>query len=436
MLKMLQPKALNAWDHELADEIRAGVQFRGIFVPADEAWRQQVDTIGHDLPAEMSSHFRRAMFTTHVQRAVASCFLQLTHDRPLKDRGYARVQLEKPIEVELCKSIAHSWKLTPRIHSLLGIRQALVDRTAALYDSVDRPHSLRSLLEECQLQTTPAVLQATSAFDMCTARFEGTWCLLFDELEIAPIEIQEMLFRSLRSSDQSLVFKLAMSPSTKAAELFKEVTGPSPGNDFEEITLYADPKEGSVFCESLWSHLTKGTPAEHIAPWAVFRRSAFHDPDAPSPYSRRGRWQIASSSLALKDPSYVSFMNHYRIDPDNLEKVSAQQRDAVLRKIGPIVGFRDFMLKPSRIAAQAPKLRKDKARPAALYSGWEALCLISEANPRWFMGIAKSLLINRQSTVSRARAVAGDSVRSPHIGGRKVSCLHLDDTEYIKRFIV
>jgi len=400
MLKMLQPKALNSWDHKEAASIRAQIPYWGIFVPADEAWRQQINSFGADLEGETQARYTGAMFTTHVARSVLDCFLQLTRDRPAFDQDFARVVFSADEEAELCRTLAHSWKLSPRVHSLDGVRQALIDRLAALYEAADNATVLGSLLNNCQTRAIQAVVQAISAFDAAAKRYEGRWCLMFDELEIAPAEIQRSLFRSLRSTDQRLLFKLAMSPSTETASVFFEDLGPTAGNDFDEISLYADPKESAIFCEALWANLAKGSSVEHMPPTAVLRHSTFHVPDAAAPYSKTGRWQEASRSLALKDRSYVEFLQHYELNPNALEKASAALKDSVVRKIGPIVGFRDFMLKSSRVPDSRPILRRDKTRPAALYSGWEAICLVSEGNPRWFTGIAKSLLINRQASTS------------------------------------
>lgn len=403
MLKMLQPKALNAWTHIDADGVRSSISYWGIFVPADEAWRQQIEFAGEILNRETQSQFRLAVFTTHVQRSFIDCCLQLTHDRPEADQAYAYAPIAVATEAELCRDIAKSWQLTPRIHSLLGLRQALVDRAADLYECVDFPERLSPLLTLCQTQCVQAVLRAANAFDAAVGRYDGRWCLMFDELEIAPPEVQSLLFRSLRSTDQKLIFKLALSPSTEAASVFQQGSGPTSGNDFEEISLYSDFKESSIFCSALWEQLAVGTPAEHLTPVSILRHSPFHEPDSTKPYGPRGKWQEASKRLAAKDNSYVHFLNKYELDPWRLNAASPELKNSVVRKIGPLVGFREFMLKPVGSGDgthRTTKIRADKSRPSQLYNGWEVLCLVTEGNPRWFTGIVKNLLLQRQSTAS------------------------------------
>jgi hypothetical protein len=399
LLKMLQPKALNAWDHADAHEFRRKIGYWGIFVPADEAWRQQIDSIASELSDSLQARYRLAVFTAHTQRAVVDCFLQLTHDRPSTDFEFALVHMSAEKERELCESLAASWGIQPRVHSLLGMRQATVERSADLYEAAESEQEAAKLLESCQTQAVQAVLRATSAFDAVAGRYHGRWCLMFDEIEIAPAKIQEVLFRSLRSSDQKLIFKLALSPSTQAAEVFREAVGPSAGNDYDEISLYSEPKEAAAFCESLWNKAAEGSPAWNLSPVSVLGHSIFYAPDAIGPYAKNGRWQAASSSLATKDATYVRFLEKYGIDPEALGAASPKQRDAVVRKIGPLVGFRDFVLRWNAASGRS-MVRNDKTRPSQLFSGWEVLCLVSEGNPRWFTGIAKSLLIHRDASVS------------------------------------
>ncbi|MBK7956451.1 MAG: hypothetical protein IPK02_22285 [Candidatus Accumulibacter sp.] len=400
MLKMLQPKALNALDHIDADHIRANIPYWGVFVPADEAWHQQIESSTEFLLENIKKQFRSAVFATHVQRSLIDCFLQLTYDRPSIDSGFALVRLTTGQEAELCGNLAASWKLAPRVHSIAGIRQSLVDRLADLYEAAESDGPLLEVLKNCQRQPIQAALRGINAFDSIINRYEGRWCLMFDELEIAPVEVQHVLFRSLRSTDQKLLFKLALSPSTQAAKIFQEALGPTAGNDFEEISLYSDPREAAVFCEQLWRRISKGTNAQQIPPSAVLGHSIFHGPETIKPYAQGGHWQGASTSLARKDLSYCAFLEHYNIDPFALDKAQPSQKDAVVRKIGPIVGFRDFMIKWNSDLKRT-EIRKDKARPAKIYSGWEVLCLVSEGNPRWFTGIAKHLLLRRERSPSR-----------------------------------
>lgn len=399
LLKMLQPKALACWTHPNAEQTRALLGFIGVFVPADEAWKQQIACIAGAIEQPLALRFTDAIFVTHFQRALLDTFLQLTHDRPQQDNGFQKIDLSREREVELCKVLANSWNLSPLMYSLLGIKQSLVDRIARLHEvASNTPDQLAQLLSVVQTALAPCASQGIEAFNAMSGQYQARWGLLFDELEIAPDSIQRMLFSSLRSTDQRLVFKLAISPSASAAEVFKSVLGPSAGNDYEEISLYADPKDSQGFCEALWGRIAsvEGNPSSIMSPTAVLGHSVFHAPDVRGTYRRTGAWQRAFSELAKKDPSFNEVLSKKGVNPNALQKVPPELMDAVVRKAAPLVAFRNLLIEQGPLCkGEKSTLRKGKKSTSKIYSGWEAVCLVSEANPRWFTGIARQLLVER-----------------------------------------
>lgn len=404
LLKMLQPKALACWNHQNAEQTRTSLGFIGVFIPADEAWKQQISCIAEAIDQPLALRFTDAIFVTHFQRALLDTFLQLTHDRPQQDNGYLKFDLSREREADLCRSLARSWTLSPLIFSLLGIKQSLVDRMANLQEVArNSPNQLAQLLSVSQTALVASASQGIEAFNAVSGQYQGRWGLLFDELEIAPDAIQRMLFSCLRSTDQRLVFKLAISPSASAADVFRCVLGPSAGNDFEEISLYADPKDAQRFCEALWARLAviPDKMSSIADPTAVLGHSVFHAPDVRGTYRRTGTWQRAFSELARKDPTFDEVLSGKGVNANALERVSPELMDAVVRKAAPLVGFRNLLIDrgPTRRGDRSA-LKKGKKSTAKIYSGWEAVCLISEANPRWFTGIARQLLIERSRGAS------------------------------------
>lgn len=272
-------------------------------------------------------------------------------------------------------------------------------RIAFLQEAAKHNHiKLLQLLEESQSNLVACAIQGIEAFNGISRQHQARWGLLFDELEIAPESIQRLLFDCLRSTDQRIVFKLAISPSASAARVFRDLFGPSAGNDFEEISLYADTRDSVQFCESLWTHIASSDMhlESVVKPEVVLGHSSFHVPDQRNIYRRKGLWQTAFDELAKKDTSFSDLLRRKGIDPRSLEKASPQLRDSVIRKIAPLVGFRNLLIErgPNSPTSRS-ELRKGKLSLARIYSGWEAVCLISEANPRWFTGIARQLLIER-----------------------------------------
>lgn len=401
LLKMLQPKSLASWDHEESDEIRRRVGFLGVFVPADEAWNQQIECAAIGL-GDVMSQFTDSVFVTHFQKALVEAMLQTQQDRPHADNGFFRSDLSRAKEGELCCLLADSWNLRPRIKSLISIKQSLVDRLADFQDAaISGANSVRSVLAVSQKRLMGAASQGIEAFNGVSGRHQTRWGLLFDELEIAPSAVQQTLFQSLRSTNQHIVLKLAISPSVSAAEVFRSILGPSAGNDFEEISLYTDTREAQIFCELLWKKVAAESSNSVAIPTAVLRHSAFHAPETGNRYSRNGTWQSAFLELSRKDRSFCTLMQQKGVDPGALERASRQLMDSVIRKVAPLVGYRNLLLaRGPGLSGEKAERKKGKISKAKLYSGWEALCLISEANPRWFTGMARQLMIERTKGTS------------------------------------
>lgn len=399
LLKMLQPKAMAAWSHEQADRARQAISFTSVFVPADISWQAQISASMDNLPEVIREDFQLAVFVTHVQAALVATFLQLTYDRPKKDNDFQRLVISRDIEVNISKEIANSWGLQLSVPSFLGLRKALTDRLRKLSDLPFSSDEIASkTLSIAQKTLIPSILQALEVFNNQISDFDRRWAFLFDELEIAPISVQVELFRALRSTDRRLIFKLAISPATPAAEILMNAYGPSAGNDFEEIPLYSEGKETVSFCFELWKNLTYMTSAENLTPEAVLGRSYFHDPETnKQKYGPKGIWQAAFKELSIKDQSFAILLRKKGIQPNALDSTPRKTMDAVVRKIAPIVGFRNQYLKSGpRLKPYAPAELHGKRSGSQVYSGWDALCLISEGNPRWFIGMAKRLLAERE----------------------------------------
>ncbi|MDC0994031.1 hypothetical protein OAR16_00320 [bacterium] len=400
LLKMLQPKALACWTHSNAKRIRDSIGFIGVFIPADETWKQQIKCIADKIEPPLAERFTNSIFVTHFQRSLLDTFLQLTHDRPQKDNGFIKIDLSRQKEAELCQTLAKSWNLNPQIYSLLSIKQSLIDRMAQLHEYANHSQiKLKSLLDDSQSVLSPCATQGIQAFNAVSGQFQARWGLLFDELEIAPVSIQRELFSCLRSTDQNLIFKLAISPSASAVDIFNKVLGPSAGNDFEEISLYSDPKDSQKFCRELWKFLAHETNPNDTTrdPINALGNSKFHIKDPlQRNYRRTGALQKAFKELAEKDPSFCETLATKGVNPLELDKVTQNKKDSVVRKAAPLVGFRSTIIErgPSK-KGEKSVLIKGKNSKAIVYSGWEALCLISEANPRWFTGIAKQLLLEQ-----------------------------------------
>lgn len=401
LLKMLQPKALGAWAHKEADRARRDVRYHGVFIAADVTWTSQVRQRALALSPELGAKYGVAVFISHFREALISCMLQLTHDRPKIDTSaFLKYELSQSREAELVARLASSWRLAPKVPSFLGLRQSIVDHIGDLALSRSYAESeLAEFLGGFQPDVLSTARQAVEAFNSVSGNLDARWALCFDELEIAPREIQEELFACLRSTDQRLLFKLAISPFNLNAHVLNNMTSASAGNDYDPIPLwFADIRETTQFCRELWEQQTRGTGAQPLSPWAVLGHSKFHYventlPGRASRYRDSSTWSRVFTSLANKDQSFARYLHSKGVKPNALAEVETRLMDQVVRKVAPLVGFREAYLADFQDHRNTARLRIVKAPPADVFSGWEAVCILTEGNPRWFNGLVNRLII-------------------------------------------
>lgn len=404
LLKMLQPAALEAWPHERANDFCDRIDFTGVFIPFDRSWRAQIDALGHsvvDTPEH--SVLGHAAFTTHVFRATVAAFLSRTATHESR-RYFRRARLTPADHAELARLLYSSWQLPDGPKSLLGVRAALGQRLAligALGRQIARRGSSASLESqpELHLPFIEGVSSALDAWEGVLGVNEERWGLLFDELELAPTGIKRELFASLRSRDERLLFKLALSPFDGEVPSGAAPEDPQPGQDYEAISLwFAEKRDTIPFCTELWDGMLQDKELPATSPRAAFGRSHFdtsatewrHEASRTA-YGPGTRWQQRFAQLEAIDPTFREFLHSRGYDSHRLDKVPPASRAAEIRKISPLVAARLFFLRDE--VRRRAKINRGRSRKRlTLYAGWETLCAVSEGNPRWFIGIVKQLL--------------------------------------------
>ncbi|MCV2356615.1 hypothetical protein LNV09_20945 [Paucibacter sp. B2R-40] len=410
LLKMLQPKALAAWAGPNASTARSKVGFHGVFIPADINWRAQVDSRFSKYDSHQQSQYIRAVFLTNFREAFIGSLLQLTRDRPQVDQYLSiPLSINRESEASFCKNLAESWQLYLKIPSLDGLRIALVEELVHLGSNggdSDSPYVkqlLNSNVITCAKQIAVHIAQSFQAYNL-------RWGLCFDELEIAPSSIQRELFAYLRSTDQQFLFKLAISPFNDESAGLNEAVGASVGNDFDAIPLwFTDSRERDVFCEELWDKQASHTDVKQLKPQDFLLRSSFQFAnDEMNSGARRYResspWTQIFKDLEYKDRTFAKYLHDKGIRAAGLADVPRPLMDSVVRKIAPLVGFRNVYLTK---AGDHSTRRILRSPPAAIFSGWDALCTATEGNPRWFCGVASKMMLKRSSSVS-GRSITRD----------------------------
>lgn len=420
LLKMLDGRALASWTHPEADEVRAMIDYTGVFVPADRAWQSQLDHVGGaEFTDQHSSLLARAAFTTHVLRAVSDAM----DERLLRDddaRSVHRpVRITVSQEADLATAISDAWKLAPRVPSFLGLKTALGNRLSEISALVSseqvlgpegRPERLAARVF-LHLDFLAATGSAVDVFDHFDGQHRGKFAFLFDELDLAPSWVLDRLLSSLRSTDSRFLFKLSLTPFSRDMGSFDRASSPGEGHDFETISLwYPHKQQGYAFCESLLAGLLGEMEGDPPSPTKVFGSSVFETtrqsahPSMAS-YAPGTKAHGRFVSLASKDASFRAYLEGRKIDLGRLNELEDNKRAAEIRKITALVATREVFRAPD----DDPKQTRSRKNPG-LYTGASAIFAMAEGNPRLFIGIVSELL----STTPRNRRIP------PHLQSRAV----------------
>jgi energy-coupling factor transporter ATP-binding protein EcfA2 len=407
LLKMLQPAAIEAWEHPDADKYASNIEFTGVFVPFDRSWRAQIDALGGSRQANQGhSLLGTAAFTTHVYRALVSAFLSRISTQGAY-REHRRVSMSPSQQADLSAQLYQAWKIPGGPKSLLGLRSSLGQRLAEIgslgrkmmaageSDTNDRFQHLDWVYSPF----IDGVAAALDAWEATLEKAEERWALLFDELELAPADIKRILFESLRSRDSRLLFKLALSPFDSEVPLGSRPEDAQAGDDYDPIPLWFSEKRDTLpFCGELWNAMLKEKDIEPVSPRAAFGRSKFDSPqenwrndEGKTAYGLGTRWQRMFSQLEEIDPTFRRYLAARGYKSEELELIPPDSRAAEIRKISPLVAARLFFLRDELRLTKRLSKRRSRKR-LTLYTGWETLCAVSEGNPRWFIGLIKPLL--------------------------------------------
>jgi hypothetical protein len=255
------------------------------------------------------------------------------------------------------------------------------------------------------LPIVDSVTEAIKRFDDAIGESDGLWALLLDEFEVAPEILQrEMLTRLRATTSQKLIFKIALAPCGPHTLIdINEATKPTRENDYVQVDLwYADKGNAENFCEQIfnarqakskWHNL----PANQSAV-QVFGESGYaivdETGDSPSKvsYGRGAAWTREFSQLVQKDPTFAEFLKNREIDPEKLDPSSQSQSGSTIRKIAPLVAFRNAY----KGIGEGKKRGRKPFKSA--YSGWAAICAMSEGNPRWLIGMINGIVAKQTAT--------------------------------------
>ncbi len=417
LLKMLTLPALLSWSVEDTPDVLPKVDFIGIFVAADRAWRSQ---IGAARGVESSGVTVGSIaFTTHVLNSLVRTIDAMSM---FGTGNRAALSMEpKPLEdkqeSDFAKLVAEQWQLNLTLHNLDGLKLSLRARLAHLKSLI--PLARRSadpeglLIERAPYATLDYrenLKYAVETFEILTKNAGLKWALLFDEFELAPDEIQHDVLSYLRGEEKgSLVYKLALAPFNQNFMKAISESDSSKKNDYEVIDLwYPRKNEARSFSERLFFKNLKerGLPLEE--PETALGRSEFdfREKDEDSPYSEDGQVFRAVQQLRKIDPSFDAFLKKREIDLRDWDSMDENDR-AQIRKWRSIVVIRNYFRSKTQRVPSGRTIERASRKVHTIYTGAPTLLALCEGNPRTLIGLLSPLLrqlqIERQS--SRKRTV-------------------------------
>jgi hypothetical protein len=401
LLRMLSLEGMRAWPGDEANQFRKELNYTGIYVPADIAWGEMIAALGRTMSGPGFDLIAEAAFVTNVMIATISA-MQVRVQPPISEidrHHYRSVQLSQKTLESVTKEIASLWKLELRSASLLSLQNALAERLLHIGQQTTllgrRREVADSEIVECMpyvgLPMIQCVNQAISSFDRAVGQNDAVWALLFDEFEVAPNHLQKMVLTALRAGTTKLLFKVALAPCGPHTLIsLATPTPPTAKDDFRQVELwYPDKSEAESFCARVFASRAQREPNfAKLRPEQVFGKSAYaivdedgHASGSASYVHRSDQWAKEFAALKAKDASFAQFLFRKGISVDDLDASDYAPSGTLIRKISPIVAFRNAY----RGSADGKK-RGRKAFNSA-YSGWSAIAAMSEGNPRWLIGL-------------------------------------------------
>jgi hypothetical protein len=388
LMKMLTLPALNNWRDERAQHIKNGISFYGVYISTDIYWDVKNQTYGSQL--QMFGNFSRIISTFSVTSNVFTSLCDTFSYIIEYEIGHDNEERE----IELCKNLIRAWKLPQIIPTLKRVKEALsgrIDEVNQLIQNVIfncKPGDSIPLNEYFDLSFESSVEHIIPVFERIYNLQSKKWALCFDELEFAPLWLQEKLFKSLRSRNQFILYKLSASPVLSPAleDLLKGEYSATTGNDVQIVKMW-NSKDNETFSQQIInSLLDKRFGAADSSTY--FGTNDIYNKYTKS-YDEGSEFYSQVVELARKDISFRRFLESKSVNSENPIMGDKDQRDVLFRKIKPIVYFRNYYISENVIGERNTKRRR---KSAELFSGIEVLCKICDGNPRWLIGIINAIL--------------------------------------------
>lgn len=364
LLRMLQGESLMAWAGKEAEEFRASIDFSAIFLPTDELWASQTTE------ASAAAAFALQLFYAFVE----TMQYRVSGTDAFGNPVHLPVTLSHDAEVQVATQCAEAWGLARNAVSLASLLDAI---DVALANIPEQPLTTR--LEGKASNAMRLLGIGIRIFNRAAGQPRHKWALLLDEMELSPANIHHEVVSFVRGDPGVVTLKISMSPFDRYEHAFGVEGQPIPGHDFQTVYL-ADQSRGDIhkLTAGLWRSSLKERGIPFVPMSKALGRSSIDD--LPATQAERDRVVAARLRAAQsQDPEFSKWLRARRIDLDKLSAMSYNERSATIRKVYPLIVFREAII-TQRKGATVRRARKKSLEP---FTGATAVETALEGNPRW-----------------------------------------------------
>lgn len=380
LMKMLQVQSLELWEAPESAIYRSSIKYSGVFIPTDRLWKNQYDLIRKQGNFTKENNiYLDSIFIYHVLEKIISTLEFRANKFIKKKNNFLSINIEKNCEYDLVRQFSETWGLLPKTFTLKSLELEILEKKNNLSNLItNKSPQTVSVPENFRINQLVEILNhAITGINSFVEEKGNKWCLLFDELELAPEELIKPLIDSIRGGPEDIIFKLSMSPYHGDIKITNSPYSPMAGQDHTIISLSdTSTASGLEFSKKLCSQILKKRG---------FDKEIDNYFDAPQKMNRK----VTFNELSKKDNSFTSYLKSNSIEIEKIDSYTEEDKLPTIRKVQFVVFLRNYYIKSSSNGKVSLKSRKS---PPASYAGFESLCKAMEFNPRMLIGMSNMFL--------------------------------------------
>lgn len=374
LLRMLHGESLALWEGRQATQARERITYSGIFLPSDELWASQAS----------QGTSRTAFAVQMLLGFLDTVEYRIGRRNSEGQKIHLEASLAPQAESQFVRECAAAWGVQPSSNTLPALQVSL----DLLLLHLATPGSARVPIDA--LGPLELLRFGVRAFNRAVGQPHHRWAVLLDELELAPRSIHNDVQRFVRGGSGELILKVSMSPFDRYMHSFVAGGGaPSPGNDFRAVYLSGQSRRDIYqFTEGLWRETLRQNGLAQVSISKAFGFTAADHPSGVLRNSERPEVQELFVRTQQQDPTFAAWLRQRDIDASRLDRLSYLERSATVRKVYPLLVFRDALL-TFRHGKPVRRPRKKSVEP---FSGASAVSAALEGNPRWIKNAFSELI--------------------------------------------